>query len=94
MIENIKHKALKNYWTKGRTIGFDELWVTKLRRIMLALENANVPQDLNVPGWQFSKIIRSQPSPTYRVRLAPNWQVTFQWEGRNPVAINIEEYRQ
>ena len=38
MVGSIRHKALRNYWTKGQTKGLNAEWLRKLARILSALE--------------------------------------------------------
>ena len=53
MIESIRHKALRNYWTTGQTKGLSAEWIPKLRRIMSALEAADKPEQMSYPGSYF-----------------------------------------
>ena len=53
MIGSIRHKALRNYWTKGQATGLNAKWIRKLRRILAALEAADEPEGMNYPGSHF-----------------------------------------
>ena len=50
MTGSIRHKALRDYWTKGQTKGLNAEWIRKLRRIMSALEAAGSPEQMNYHG--------------------------------------------
>ena len=91
MIKTIRHKTLNNYWTKGQARGLDVNWIPRLRRILLALDNASRPEDLNVPGWRFHSLSGSRMG-TYSVKLTGNWRLTFQWDGKDIVDVDIEDY--
>ena len=91
MIKSIKHKALNNYWTNGQTKGLDVNWIAKLRRILLALDNASRPEDMNIPGWRFHSLSGSRTG-TYSVKLTGNWRLTFQWDGKDIVVVDIKDY--
>ena len=46
MINSFKHKGLKSYWTKGDESKLPSSGLSKIRRILDAIDNANlVPQD-------------------------------------------------
>ena len=91
MIASIRHKALRNYWFDGKTKGIDAGHVAKLRRILLALDDASEPGDMNLPGWRFHSLTGDRAG-TYSIRLTGNMRVTFQWDGRNAHDVNIEDY--
>ena len=59
MIGSIRHKALRNYWTKGQTKG---------RRIMAALEAAGRPEEMSYPGSYFHPL-KGDRAGRYAVRL-------------------------
>lgn len=41
VIGSIRHKALRDYWTRGQAKGPNAGWIRKLRRILAALEAAD-----------------------------------------------------
>ena len=75
MIGSIRHKALRNYWTKGQTKGLNAEWIRKLRRIMSALEAAGRPEEMNYPGSYFHPL-KGDRVGRYAVRLTANVRVT------------------
>ena len=91
MIKSIKQKALRNYWTNGQSKGLDAKLITKLRRILLALDDASTPEDMNLPGWKFH-MLSGDRADTYSIKLTGNWRVTFQWNGKDATNIDIEDY--
>ena len=53
MIGSIRHKGLRDYWTRGQARGVNAGWIRKLRRILSALEAAERPEHMNYPGSHF-----------------------------------------
>ena len=47
VIGSIRHKGLRDYWTRGRAKGLGKGWIRKLRRVMAALEAADRPEHMN-----------------------------------------------
>ena len=91
MIGSIRHKALRNYWTKGNTEGLNAEWVRKLRRILSALEAADRPAHVNYPGSYFHSL-KGDRAGRYAVRLTANVRVTFGWDDDGAADVDIEDY--
>lgn len=89
MIKSIRHKGLRNYWTKGQSKGLNTEWLNKLRRILDALEAAEAPEEMNLPGSYFHPL---QGVDRYSVRLTANYRVTFGWSKDGAVNVDIEDY--
>ena len=91
MIGSIRHKALRNYWTKGNTQGLNAEWVRKLRRILSALEAADRPAHVNYPGSYFHSL-KGDRAGRYAIRLTANVRVTFGWDDDGAADVDIEDY--
>ena len=91
MIGSIRHKALRNYWTKGQTKGLNAEWTRKLRRIMAALEAAGRPEEMNYPGSYFHPL-KGDRAGHYAVRLTANVRVTFGWDDDGAADVDLEDY--
>lgn len=91
MIKNIRHKGLRNYWTKGRTGGLNINWLPKLRIILAALETAEDPKDMNVPGLYFHAL-KGDLAGFYSVRLTGNYRVIFRSEEDGFASVDIMDY--
>ena len=93
VIGSIRHKALRNYWTRGQTRGLNGEWIQKLRRILSALEAAERPEHMNYPGSYFHALTGDRVG-RYAVRLSANYRVTFRWDEDSAVDVDIEDYHQ
>ena len=91
MIGSIRHKALRDYWTTGRTKGLNAGWIRKLRRILAALEAADGPERMNYPGSYFHPL-KGDRRGRYSVRLTANVRVTFGWNDDGAADVDIEDY--
>ena len=91
MIGSIRHKALRDYWTKGQTKGLNAEWIRKLRRIMSALEAAGSPEQMNYPGAYFYPL-KGDRAGRYAVRLTANVRVTFGWDDNGATDVDVEDY--
>lgn len=91
MIKSIKHKGLRNFWTKGQTKGLNAKWLPKLRIILSALESADEPEDMNFPGSYFHPL-KGDLAGYHSVRLTGNHRVIFQSEEDGFTLIDIVDY--
>ena len=92
VIGSIRHKALRNYWTKGRAQGLNAEWISRLRRILSALEAAERPEQINYPGSYFHPL-KGDRAGRYAVRLTANFRVAFGWDSDGARDVDIEDYR-
>ena len=91
MIKSIRHKALRNYWTKGETKGLNANWLPKLRIVLDALEAAQEPEEMNFPGAHFHPL-KGDLAGFYSVRLTGNYRVIFQSEEDGFTLVDIVDY--
>ena len=91
MIGSIRHKALRNYWTRGQKKGLDAGWIRKLRRILSALEAAERPEQMDYPGSYFHPL-KGNRVGSYAVSLTANMRVTFGWDDEGAANVDIEDY--
>ena len=91
VIGSIRHKALRQYWTRGQTRGLNAHWIGRLRRIMSALDASTRPEDMNYPGSYFHSLSGDRAG-RYSVRLTANVRVTFGWDDDGAADVDIEDY--
>lgn len=91
MIKSIRHKGLRDYWTKGQAKGLSAQWLPKLRIVLAALEAAETPEGMNFPGAYFHAL-KGDRAGFYSVRLTGNYRVIFQSEKDGFTLIDIEDY--
>ena len=90
MIASFRSRALKAFWTKGDASKIAPDLVYRLRRRLDALHAAILPEDMNVPGFNFHKL-QGKPD-RYTVHVNGPWCITFGWDGENAVAVDWENY--
>lgn len=91
MIISFKHKGLKALYEKGTTKGVAQDHVKKLRRILADLEDADVPEDMELPGYNLHEL-KGDRKTTWSVQVSGNWRVTWKFMGRNVEVVNYEDY--
>lgn len=91
MIISFKHKGLKALYEKGVTKGVQQDHVKKLRRILADLDDAEVPESMELPGYNLHEL-KGERKGTWSVQVSGNWRVTWRFMGRNIEVVNYEDY--
>ena len=63
----------------------------RIRRILLALNAAKAPEQLNIPGLRFH-LLRGRDKGRYAVDASGNWRITFGWDSEDAVDVDLEDY--
>lgn len=90
MIRSFDDKALEKFHDKGDPQGLSVKNTAKLRRMLDALDVADQPSGMNVPGWDFHQL-KGQRQNTYSVKLTGNWRMTFEWDN-GAINVKLEDY--
>jgi toxin HigB-1 len=91
MIGSFKHKGLRDFFQTGSARRLNVQNSDRVRRILLALEAASRPEDLNLPGFRFHAL-SGKLAGRFAVNASGNWRITFGWDGRNVVDVDLEDY--
>lgn len=62
----------------------------RVRRILLALDAATKPEDMNLPGFRFHGL-NTKPK-RYAVDASGNYRVTWAWDDGDAIDVSIEDY--
>ena len=90
MIRSFKSRALSLLWDKSDTTRIRPDLIRRLRRRLILLNEARVPEDMNLPGFNFHKL-RGKPT-RYTVHVNGLWCVTFEWDSEDAVRVDLEQY--
>ena len=91
MIETIKHKGLRQLYEKNDRSGVRPDLVTKVQKILSALEAANGPEDMVLPMFRFHRLAGDRRG-TYSVTVRANWRITFSFREGSVCDVNLEDY--
>jgi proteic killer suppression protein len=92
MIRAFRSRPLKALWDNGRSAKIASALIDRVARRLGALDVARLPEDVNVPGFNFHKL-RGAPQ-RYSVHVSGPWCITFEWDGDDAVAVDFENYHQ
>ena len=88
MIKSFRSKTLRRYFETGRTERLPVPAAARVGRILAVLDDAMVPEDLNLPGYYFHRL---QGVDRWSVRVTANYRITFGWD-RGAIEVDIEDY--
>jgi len=91
MIKSFKHKGLEKFYRSGSTAGVQTSHVKRLRLILSNLDQAESPDDMNLPGLRLHQLSGSRKG-IWSVTVNGNWRVTFIFDGRDAAIVNYEDY--
>jgi len=91
MIKSFLHKGLERFYRSGNKSGIQARHAAKLRRILIRLEVAAVPGDMDLPGFRLHPL-RGERRSVWSVTVQANWRVTFRFTGQDVEIVNYEDY--
>ena len=91
MIRSFRSKSLRKFAADGDASKLSVQNPARIRRILLAMEKARIPQALNLPGMRFHSL-KGASKGRYAVDASGNWRITFGWDGENAIEVDLEDY--
>ena len=91
MIRSFRSKALRRFAKQGDA---SKLSVSNVRRVAIILAHlggAVSPEDMNLPGYRFHGL-KGRDKGRYAVDASGNWRITFGWDGKDAVGVDLEDY--
>ena len=78
VIVSFRHKGLEALYEQNSIRGVQAVHAPKLRRILSALDVAQVPRDVDVPGFRMHPLT-GKLSDHWSIWVNGNWSVTFRF---------------
>ena len=91
MITSFIHKGLERFYKTGKSSGIQAKHAKRLRLILTNLDQAESPQDMDLPGLRLYELKGSREN-IWSVTVSGNWRVTFRFIGRDAEIVNYEDY--
>jgi toxin HigB-1 len=89
VIRTFRSKSLRGYFETANAKGLGVPNVARVRRILEALDAAGRPEQMNLPGMYLHALRGEQ---RWSVRVSGNWRITFGWDDRDAVDVDLEDY--
>jgi toxin HigB-1 len=91
MIRSFRSKALRRFIEQGDASKLSVPNVRRVETILARLDTSFVPEDLNLPGYRFHGL-KGKEKGRYAVDASGNWRITFAWDGRDAIDVDLEDY--
>lgn len=91
MIASFRSKALRRFWTRSDARGLRPDWVGRIERQLSLLDQAERPEDMDVVTYGFHALTGDRAG-RYAVTVSRNWRLTFAFDGRDAVEVDLEDY--
>lgn len=91
MIQNFKHKGLKQLFEKGTKSGVISQHISRLKLILALLETGDNTEDMDLPDLNLQEF-KGKRKGTWSLKVSGNWRVTFRLEKGDVLDVNYEDY--
>jgi proteic killer suppression protein len=91
MIKSFAHKGLERFYNEGNQAGIQAQHAKKLRRILIRLEVATGPDDLDLPGFRLHEL-KGNYKGIWSITVQANWRITFRFVEQDVEIVNYEDY--
>ena len=91
MIQNFRHKGLKQLFESGAFAGVNPQHAARLRRILALLETAETLDDMDLTGLNLHEL-KGERKGTWSVKVSGNWRVTFKIKQGDVIDVDYEDY--
>ncbi len=91
MIRSFRHAGLEKFFRTGSKAGIQPAHAKKLQSQLLALNEAEEPQEMNLAGWRLHPL-QGEMAGHWTVRVSGNWRMTFRFEGTDAVLVVYRDY--
>lgn len=91
MIQSFKDKGLAKFAATGDASKLSVENADRVRRILIALDAATAPEQMDLPGLRFHPL-KGREKGRYSVRVTGNYRITFAFDGENATDVNLEDY--
>lgn len=92
MICSFRHKGLQQFFETGSKAGIQPAHANRLQQQLSALDEAQSPQDMNVPGWKLHPLTGAGEPLHWSIWVNGNWRVTFAFQGKDAILVNYLDY--
>jgi proteic killer suppression protein len=82
---------LRKFAAEGDTSKLSVQNPERIRRILLALDKARIPEAMNLPGLRF-RSLKGEGKGRYAVDASGNWRITFGWNSEDAIEVDLEDY--
>lgn len=91
MIRTFRSKALRSFAEKGDSSKLSVQNADRVRRILIALDAATKPEQMDIPGLRFHGL-KGKDKGRFSVWVSGNYRVRFAFDGEDAIDVDLEDY--
>jgi len=91
VIRSFKHRGLKRLYERDDRSGIRPDLVDTVEEIMTVLDDADSPQELNLPGYRLHPL-KGDLKRFWSVTVRANWRIIFRFEGTDAFDVELIDY--
>ena len=91
MIKSFRHKGIKKFFETGSKAGIQSAHAQRLSRQLKALDRAQQPEDMNIPGWDMHSL-KGDLAGHWSVSVSGNWCLTYTFERGDAALVDYQDY--
>ena len=91
MISSFRNKTLEKAFRTGSNKGLPPEFAAKIRRVLLALDQAQRSDDLRIPGFGLHSLTGDLKG-FWSIVVSRNWRITFRFEGTDVGEVDLTDY--
>ncbi|HXJ92988.1 MAG TPA: type II toxin-antitoxin system RelE/ParE family toxin [Terriglobia bacterium] len=91
MLRTFRHKGLKRLYESDDPSGVRADQVRRIRDVLVHLDQAQHPSDLNLPGYRLHAL-RAELKGCWSVTISGNWRVLFRFEDGDALDVDLVDY--
>ena len=91
MIRSFKHRGLKRLYEHNDRSGVRPDLVETVEEILTVLDEAAMPQALNLPGYRLHSL-KGDLKGFWSVTVRANWRIMFRFEGTDVFDVELIDY--
>jgi proteic killer suppression protein len=91
VIRSFRSKALRRFAEQGDASKLSVPNVRRVEAILVRLDSATRAEQMNAPGLRFHGL-KGSDKGRFAVDASGNWRITFAWDGKDAVEVDLEDY--
>lgn len=92
MIKSFRHRGVQRFYLTGSKAGIQAAHASKLARQLRQLNDAEGPEDMDIPGWSLHPLKGYDLKGHWAVSVNGNWRLTFSFEGQHAILVDYWDY--
>ena len=91
MILAFKHRGLRRLYEDDDHRGVNAAHVEKINTILVQLDAAKRPEDMEMPGWRLHPL-KGGLAGFWSITVRANWRIIFRFDGTDATDIDYLDY--